>query len=181
MAIDAADTDDNAKSGAFAFSATPLTSTGTFKVLPMDDMPAIQAQDLTGLGVLRTATGVFRTLVGNPLKQLSVRDLPATATAQFRVLNDAALPQLESFDLHLTTSTVPLRALSDEMFRSAVMPTSGEAELNTATGPIEILLNQSLPPLTFAGATFMGAWQAEPDPFETPEMGVALRFMPMVG
>jgi hypothetical protein len=158
VAEDAADADKGGSRRATAIKAEPLTSTSVFRVLPTDELPALQANDL-GVG-MRTATGVFRTMVGKSLGQISAQDLlPRTATAKFRALTDASLPPLEAFDLHLSI----------------------DAEPDTDTTPIRLMLGDSLPPLTFAGATFMGGWQAEPDPFGAPGGRVALYFMPIVG
>lgn len=159
VAADATDTDDRGTiRAAAAPKAEPLTSTGVFRVLPTDEIPALQADDLSA--GIRTATGVFKTMTDRPLAQISAKDLlPLTATAKIRSLSNASLPPLEAFDLHLAT----------------------DAELNTDTTPIRLLLGESLPPLTFAGATFMGGWQAERDPFGASNGSVALHFMPIVG
>ncbi|MGQ3053241.1 MAG: hypothetical protein ACT6S0_15795 [Roseateles sp.] len=190
VAVDAAD--DNVQAfrsaptpGAMAMS--PLTATATFRVLPTDALPALQPVDLAGFGAhLTTATSSFRAMVGHSLQQLSATDVeklsvPMTATAVFKTLSNAQMPPLESFDLELATATLPVRALTDQMFAPLSLQSAGDAEPDTATTPIRILMGDSLPPLMFAGATFMGAWQVEADPLGSAEQGVALRFMPVIG
>ncbi|MFG6430655.1 hypothetical protein [Roseateles sp. LYH14W] len=168
-------------------AAAPFTATGTFKVLSTEELPAISSQDLPGVGTQpMTATGTFRALVGDSLQQLSAKDLdgmvvPMTATAVFRALSDAAWPPLETFELELATATLPVRALTGQMVSPVTLQSSDDAEPDTATTQIKILLGESLPPLVFGGATFMGGWQFEADPASSDGKRVALRFMPIVG
>lgn len=145
-----------ARTAGWLFSAT-----GHFRSLLPTPWPPVQPEDVNLLHVLpASATGTFKALAATPVPALSASDLaraqPLSATGHFRVLSDAPLPAIKAEALSAT----------------------GEAQVPDATAPLVALSGEMFaPPLMFAGATFMGAWQVE----NHPSASVALSFMPIVG
>lgn len=139
----------------------PFSATGHFRTLPQMPWPPVKPEDVDLLqGLPASATGTFKAMLADAVPALSANDLlralPLSATGHFRVLSDAALPAVGA----------------------EALPMGGEGQALDAVAPLVALSGEMFaPPLMFAGATFMGAWQVE----NHPSASVALSFMPIVG
>lgn len=162
----------------------PFSATGHFHALEQVPWPLVSPETVARmLAQPASATGSFSALVDSPLPAVPAGSLnqmlPLSATGHFRVLSDAPVPAvavdaLPPGDLPPPAATV--MALTGKMFAAQA---TGQGSITSATGPIQSIVDDPLPPMMFAGASFMGAWQVEQD-FTVPP-SVTLHFMPVVG
>lgn len=144
---------------ASGFEDTPLMSTAVFRALSSDALPAIGAHQL----LVEPATATV------PIRALPSEQQPA--------VDAQALAQVHASAVGRQSEVPQAKPLVGGGGSLSTGSASGSAGLLTDTTPIKLLVGESLPTLTLAGTTFMGAWGVENE----RSGGITLRFRPVRG